>query len=303
MTFINGSLSMMPQILEMGILVITQLLLGLAQALPELIPAIVDAIILMVETLIDNLDLIVEAAIQIILALAQGLIDALPKLIEKIPDILIKLVTAIIENAPLLLEAALQLIIILGQGIIDALPKLLEAVGSIINWIVDGIKNGFKKITEIGKNIIEGLWNGIKNAKDWLINKIKQLCSDALGAIKKFFGIQSPSKVMRDEVGKYMAEGIGVGFNRQMPSVIEAMKEKLSSVTSALNTEFNFGDIPQVQGNKIISENSYITKNYTNTIETIRQPSNIELNLNGVKFARAIVPSLDDEYVRMGVKA
>ena len=190
----------------------------------------------------------------------------------------------------------------MGQGIIDALPKLLEAVGSIITWIVDGIKNGFKKITEIGKNIIQGLWNGISNAKDWLINKIKQLCSDALGAIKKFFGIESPSKVMRDEVGKFMAEGIGVGFTKQMPSVIEAMKEKLSTVSNALNTDLIFGDIPQIQGNKIISENSYVTKNYSNTIETIRQPNNIELNLDGKKFARAIIPSLDDEYVRLGAK-
>ena len=69
-----------------------------------------------------------------------------------------------------------------------------------------------------------------------------------------------------------------------------------------MNTELNFGDIPQVQGNKIISENSYVTKNYTNTIETIRQPSNIELSLNGTKFARAIIPSLNEEYTRLGVK-
>ena len=64
----------------------------------------------------------------------------------------------------------------------------------------------------------------------------------------------------------------------------------------------NFGDIPQVQGNQIISENSYVTKNYTNTIETIRQPQAVELVLDGTKLARALIQPLDNEYNRLGVK-
>lgn len=122
------------------------------------------------------------------------------------------------------------------------------------------------------------------------------------GAIKAFFGIESPSKVMANEVGKYMAEGIGVGFGNTMPSVIDAMEEKLSAVTSALQTELSFGDIPQIEGNQIISENQYVTRNYTNTIEQIRQPQSIELILDGTKLARAMIQPLDNEYNRLGVK-
>lgn len=122
------------------------------------------------------------------------------------------------------------------------------------------------------------------------------------GAIKSFFGIESPSKVMANEVGKYMAQGIGVGFGNTIPSVINAMQEKLSAVTGALQTELNIGDIPQIQGNQIVSENQYVTRNYTNTIETIRQPQTIELVLDGTKLARALIQPLDNEYNRLGVK-
>lgn len=87
-----------------------------------------------------------------------------------------------------------------------------------------------------------------------------------------------------------------------MPSVIDAMKEKLGTVTDALQTELTLGDIPEVQGNRIISENQYITRNYTNTIETVRQPQAIELTLDGTKLARAIIPPLDNEYNRLGMK-
>lgn len=122
------------------------------------------------------------------------------------------------------------------------------------------------------------------------------------GAIKSFFGIESPSRVMADEVGKYMAQGIGVGFGKTIPSVISAMEEKLSGVTDAFQTELNFGDIPQIKGNQIISENQYVTRNYTNTIETIRQPQAVELVLDGTRLARALIQPLDNEYNRLGVK-
>ena len=122
------------------------------------------------------------------------------------------------------------------------------------------------------------------------------------GAIKSFFGIESPSRVMADEVGKYMATGIGVGFGKAMPSVIDAMQQKLSGVVGAMQTELSFGDIPQIQGNQVISENSYVTKNYTNTIETIRQPSVVELVVDGTKLARTLIQPLDNEYNRLGVR-
>lgn len=156
-------------------------------------------------------------------------------------------------------------------------------------------------MADIGKNIVEGLWNGIKNAKDWLINKIKGFCNDALDSIKAFFGIESPSKVMANQVGKYMAEGIGLGFGNTMPSVIKAMQDKLSTVTNAMQMQL-VGDIPQIQGNQVISENQYITKNYTNTIETVRQPQTVELVLDGTKVARTLIQPLNNEYNRLGVK-
>lgn len=122
------------------------------------------------------------------------------------------------------------------------------------------------------------------------------------GAIKNFFGIESPSKVMANEVGKYLAQGIGVGFGNTIPSVINAMQDKLSAVTGAFQTELNIGDVPQIQGNQIISENQYVTRNFNNTIEQIRQPQTVELVLDGTKLARALIQPLDNEYNRLGVK-
>lgn len=110
------------------------------------------------------------------------------------------IVRGLISLATKLYEVAKPLLVALAEGIVNTVSVLWKAVTSIWEYIKTTLTNAFKGIVNVGKNLIEGLWNGIKGAKDWLINKIKSLCSDALGAIKNFFGIQSPSKVMANEV-------------------------------------------------------------------------------------------------------
>ena len=285
---------------------LTEVIIQLALALIDNLPIILDAL-LQVSTamggaLVDNAGLIVEAGFKLIVALAQGLIKALPKLIEALPQIILAIANGLLELGKKLLEVGWNLIQTLAEGIVNAVTSLWEVIVFVWNYIKDAFIKEFANATQIGSNLIEGLWNGIKNAKDWLIGKIKSFCNDALGAIKAFFGIESPSRVMADEVGKYMAQGIGVGFTKTLPSVVSAMQDKLSGVTDAIQADLTFGDIPQIQGNQIISENSYVTRNYTNTIETVRQPQTVELVLDGTKLARAMIQPLDNEYNRLGVK-
>ena len=301
MTITNQLIQMLPELIEMGLEIIVELAKGIAEALPELIPTIVDVMLQIVDTLIDNIDMLVDCALQLIIALAEGLIEALPELIEKAPTIIAKLVKAILENLPKLLQAGIQLIEKLWEGAVQVWGTILNGIGGVINdYVIQPIKDTVEKFTEVGKNLIEGLWNGIKNAKDWLINKIKGFCDDSLGAIKKFFGIESPSKVMRDEVGKFMAEGIGVGFTKEMPSVISDMKDKLKSAVSLLDTDFSLSDV-NIKGHSLVSQNENITKNYTQTTEIIRQPSVVELLIDGQKLGRILVPAIDSEHTRLGV--
>lgn len=187
----------------------------------------------------------------------------------------------------------------IGASIRDFVTVTLPAKW---NELKKWLENITTRVINIGTNLVKGLWNGIDGATSWLKDKIKSWVNNIISSIQSFFGIQSPSKVMADQVGKYMAEGIGVGFGNTLPSVVKAMQEKLGIVTDAFQTELALGDIPQIQGNTIVSENQYITKNYTNTVETIRQPQAIDLILDGTKVARAIIPPLNSEYNRLGVK-
>lgn len=280
----------------------------MANALLDNLPLIIDAVINMFTAMVDNLtdpdklDEMIDTAITLISTLAEALITNVPILISKLPAIIEALVNGFITLAPKLFEASWTIISKLGEGLFENVGDLTKPIKDVFNWIKDTMGNIFSGIWKVGENLIKGLWDGIAGVKDWIIRKIRNLCSEMLSAITGFFGIQSPSKVMADQVGKYMAEGIGVGFGNTMPSVIKAMQNKLDTVTSALQSEITLGDVPQLQGNNIVSENNYVTRNYTNTVETIRQPSVIELVLDNTKVARALVPALNSEYNRLGVK-
>lgn len=226
---INGIITMLPQIIQMGVQLLVSLVQGIAQSLPTLIPTIIDAVVLIVETLLDNIDLIIDAGIAILLGLVDGIINALPKLIDKIPEIIEKLVTAISNNLPKIIEAGIQITISVAGGLIKAIPQLISKVPEIISAIVKGLLNGLGSITEVGKNLVQGLWNGINNAKDWVLDKIKGFGKSILNGIKSFFGINSPSKVFEDEIGKNLAFGVGEGFETGMSKVVADMKDAMPS--------------------------------------------------------------------------
>lgn len=237
---INALLSQLPSIIQTALEIIVALAMGIAQYLPELIPSVVEAVITIVETLIDNIDMLIDASIAIILALAEGLINSLPMLIEKLPEIVIKIVDALVNNAPKLVSAAFELIVMLGAGLIQAIPTLIKNIPTIIQALLNAFNAGFKIMDSIGKNIVDGLWNGIQKAKDWLLTNVREWCGSILDGIKAFFGIHSPSTVMRDDVARYIVEGFANGFEKYKSIALDAIK--------------NFGKSTLTEAQKVIDK-------------------------------------------------
>ena len=226
----NTLISNLPTILNVGVQIIFQLVHGIAQQLPSLIPAAVEIVFNLVDTLLDNIDMLIDAAIEFITALAEGLINALPILIEKIPEIVSKLAEAFARNAPKIAEAAGKLIEALVSGLIKSIPALLKAVPVLISALYKNFITEIKLIQEVGINIVKGIWRGISDGTSWIIGKIKEWCGNVLDKIKSFFGIHSPSKVMRDQVGKMITKGIAVGINdgkTEVEKVMDEMNKKL----------------------------------------------------------------------------
>ena len=266
MTIVNLITENLPMIMQMGIQLIIQLGLGIAEQIPQLVPQIVDCILLIAETLIDNLDQIMEAGYEIIFALIEGIFNSLPNLIAKLPELILKLCQALLKLIFVQIpEIGKNLITTLISSIFNFWNNMITKIREFFKGtIIDTLLGKVQDIANVGKNLVQGLWNGINNAKDWVLDKIKGFGSAILDGIKSFFGISSPSKLMKDEVGKYIAEGVGVGFEDELSNVYDDMQKAIDLETEKMSANVQTGSVYNNVMNTIPVQ---INGNYTSRLE------------------------------------
>ncbi|MBN1051640.1 phage tail tape measure protein [Clostridium botulinum] len=119
----------------------------------------------------------------------------------------------------------------------NMLNEAKAGMTNVCNGIVDTFKNLPSKMAEIGKNIVLGIKNGIKNAWDSMTGWIGGLCDSFTKGVKDKFEIHSPSHIFRDEIGKMLAMGIGVGFETEMPNVNADVSKTLQGTVDIANAE------------------------------------------------------------------
>lgn len=260
---INGLVSMLPQILDMGMQLIIQLMLGLAQQAPELVPQIVEIIIKMLEVFNENFDKFILAGVQLILGLIEGLIKSIPTIVKNLPTILLAILNFF--TASKLVSAGVTLLKGLGSGLIKGIPNLIKNIPKIItNMVTSFKKNGISAFKDIGKNLMNGLWNGLKSAWEGLKKGVADLAGSIVGKFKSVFGIKSPSRLMRDEVGKYVAEGIGVGFEEELGNVYDDMQKAIDLETEKMSANVQTGNVY----NKVMNTTPVqVNGTYTSTLE------------------------------------
>ena len=282
-TFANIINDNFPTILMKGVQLLGQLVMGLIQAVPTLIANIPKIISAIVDTLMAFQWL--NLGKTIITALGNG-IKAMAGFARSAGQTILESIKNAILNLPsTLANIGRTAVSGLGNAISAGLNWVKGAAGNIVNAIVNTIKSIPGKMLSIGKDIVRGLWNGISDMTGWVIDKIQGFGESVLGGIKDFFGIKSPSRLMRDEVGKYMAQGVGVGFEKNIPvkQMTKSMKKAVGYMqTSAL----------QVMSTMPVSTNiatKAVTNNYTNMQIDYKKIKKAQLEANNESNERPVV--------------
>lgn len=245
----NAITANLPSLISVGASIIATLVSSLGAQLPQLIPAAVQMILTLVESLISNLPQLITSGLQLMEGLAQGIANAIPQVAAKAPVIIGKLASTIITNLPKIVQTGVKIITQLAVGLVQGIPALLGKIPSMISQI----KNAFTSVNwgSVGMNIISGIASGISSAVGSLISAATSAASSALDAIKSKLGIHSPSRVFRDQVGKMMALGMGIGFEKNIPvgsmnaGVQKAVQSLQRSVqlTTSVNPDKTVGGI------------------------------------------------------------
>lgn len=115
----------------------------------------------------------------------------------------------------------------LGSWAGQMASKGAEGARNMFNAVVNGLASLPSRVLSIGSDIVHGIWNGIRGAAGWLADKVNSFASGILDGMKSALGIHSPSRLFRDQVGKYIAQGIGEGFTDEMGSVVGQMQDAM----------------------------------------------------------------------------
>lgn len=227
----------LPKLIDSGIKMLVSLLNGLLQAAPKIIEQAGKLFTEYVDTIIKMLPKILESGKNMILSLLQGLIQNAPKIIAQIAKTLADFLATIGANLPDILQAGAEIIGELLSGIISTIPDVIAAIPGMLVDIGSAFMD--KDWGAIGGNIIEGIKTGIMNAAGNLVDAAVNAARNAVDTVKGWLGIASPSKRMRDEVGKMMALGTGIGFEKNIPvdDMKESMKEAVGKVSSAVDAK------------------------------------------------------------------
>lgn len=317
--------------------ILTTLIDGIALLMPNLTQMAVQLLLSFATVIVDNLPLILDAGLEMIKALALGIIDNLPVLIEQVPVIINDFFEALYGFLPDIIAAGFDIIVALGIGLINAIPTLLSNLDEILfailhvitgfslvqhgKNIVKGLGEGIlekigfiadsaKSIAitiadkiintdwiQLGKDLIAGIGNGILKGAGAIADAAKNAAKNALESAKEFLGIHSPSTVFRDEVGRYMAEGMGVGFEKNIP--IDDMN---SSLEDSINRLQNAVDIDMTS----IKTKPYAVK--TEMIHTSEETEDdpriyeihVHTHIDGREVSEEIVQYLDEDLGEYG---
>lgn len=234
LTEISGHL---PDLLTTGWELITNLATGILENAPEAITNMGSVMQDVLSNILDNLPQMLDSGVQLLGQLAQGLLNNGPEVITSIAGVIADMLTEIGTHLPELLQKGIELIGQMAAGLIQAIPDIVGKIPEII----DNIKDKFSETDwgKIGSDIIKGIADGISTAAGKIVDAAKEAASKALHAAKEFLGIASPSKVMRDQVGKFISAGIAEGITDN-EGLITAAMDDATDLTGSINANLGY---------------------------------------------------------------
>lgn len=250
-----------PVIVEAGMDLIVKLADGVLAAMPDAINSLGEVVTNLLKYISDHLPDMVQSGQDIIQKIGEGirkLFSHLPEILKAIGQTALNMFKAIdwVGLGKAVITLIWSAIKMVGSLIWDALAAIGETAYNFfkdIDWyglgydfvtfILNGIKNIANEIPKqlkeightamdwfksidwwgLGRNIIDGIVNGIKWAGGAIRDTLMQFAWGAWDAVKSFFGISSPSKLMRDSVGKWIPLGIAEGIDDEASSVTKSL--------------------------------------------------------------------------------
>lgn len=299
-TLLDAVAERLPSIISSGSNLIVKFLEGLAEKLPSVLSAAVDVIIAFLDGIADNLPRIVSSAINLIVKFLQGIAQEIPSIVDAAFDIVDALVDGLLQSQDRLFNAITTLMNGMASNIRESAPEMRSAAGNLLRAIIEAFPGG--GLVTAGYDLIMGLAKGIGNAVGGVISKAKEVAGNIIGAVKGAFDINSPSRVMRDEVGKFIPQGIAVGIEADEDAALKSMDKMNQRLMGVVpSPEMAMGSIRK-SANMPAYASSNVVNNYggnatdNETIQLLKQirDKTSDVVLDGTSMVKKLGTKIDE---------
>ena len=269
-----------PKLFNKGVDLVLEFTKGLTseESMKNIINSTINMVYKIIDTIIEKAPDILNAGIDIVTNLITGLSNKEPDLIAKLGELTTKIVEKLTskEFTDKIYQAGGKILVALIVGMIKSIPQLIQAIQQIRNTLTEQLLNLPQRFVRIGADIIIGLWEGIKSQFGNLSRNFTAKIDNLVAGIKKKLKIASPSKRFRDEIGKQMSAGIGVGFEDELSNVYRDMQRAIDMEQEKLVASVETGRV----------------------FNTIQNSTPIAININGdvqmdsQKVGRLVTPTV-----------
>lgn len=186
--FIDTFVAIVPQVVEIGTQVITGLVEGITQSMPQMITGIVSIITVITGGLVQMLPLILNAGMQILQSLILGIVQSLPAIITAIIGLVNIIISTLIQNLPMLITSGMDLLMGLLTGILQALPQIIAFLPQIIVMICNTLIANIPALVEAGITIFVALIQALPQIIIAIVSAVPQIITSIITALQAEFG-------------------------------------------------------------------------------------------------------------------
>ena len=120
------------------------------------------------------------------------------------------------------------------NNIRNGASNIINNIRGMVSNILSNLRQLPSQVITIGRDLVRGLWDGISDKVDWVVDRIRGMGTRITNAIKRVFGIASPSKVWADQIGQYLPLGLYEGFEDSMSDVESDIVSDMDGLTAEM---------------------------------------------------------------------
>lgn len=247
-TFLQGIANNIGQVTQQALNIVLNFAQVIAKNMPTIVNTAVDLMVNFVNTLASRMPDIVNAAVDLVVNFVNGIANRLPDIIDAAGNLIVKFLEGIATKIPDIVNAAMDLVDAMVRGIVDAQGRLMDAAINLVNGFANNIRNRQDDVrnaawnlleaiigvfvpdslVDAGENLIGGLLRGISGMARAVYDKVSEIASNVKDTITGLFDIHSPSRWMRDMIGKNMMLGWEIGIDKNAKYPNNALEEAIS---------------------------------------------------------------------------